>query len=352
MASRPTPDALEPYHVEVDTGGCERCGHGKTWTVVGPDDMAHSVSWEDQEEAEDFARAMNCAYAAGRAADPGVGGRPEPCGDEHDMRNGDDWQKARCGLAVGHLGSHEGMAHGHRWFWNAHAAGIMRDFHPTTNAPLQHRPLADSLSDGPVTMTKKQLREQRRAEKETEAEGRDVRAAADVRPVMNEPDHLADAIARVLGPNDRDDDIPVETRRELMQCAVSNGRISYYYLCNIWRRGKLAGKGCHMDLKRLVIDLQAHAKEHGWQDTDEPISALLAWRPGVGGGSSSPWQNIETAPKDQIALFWTVQQYEPPAFVRPNLGRLSVGKYGHWSSLEKATHWMPLPSPPAAETEP
>ena len=136
-------------------------------------------------------------------------------------------------------------------------------------------------------MTKKQLREQRRAEKETEAEGRDVRAAADVRPVMNEPDHLADAIARVLGPNDRDDDIPIETRRELMQCAVSNGRISYYYLCDIWRRGRLAGKGCHMDLERLVIDLQAHAKEHGWQDTDEPISALLVWRPGVGGGSSS-----------------------------------------------------------------
>lgn len=42
-------------------------------------------------------------------------------------------------------------------------------------------------------------------------------------------------------PIERDDDIPVETRRELMQCATSNGRISYYYLCDVWRRGKRAG---------------------------------------------------------------------------------------------------------------
>lgn len=30
-------------------------------------------------------------------------------------------------------------------------------------------------------------------------------------------------------------------------------------------------------LEALVADLQAHAKEHGWQDVDEPIAALLAW---------------------------------------------------------------------------
>jgi hypothetical protein len=89
-------------------------------------------------------------------------------------------------------------------------------------------------------MTKKQLREARRAEKETQ--GQDVRAASDVRPVLNQPDALADAIAHVLGPNQRDDDIPVETRRELMQCATSNGRINYYYLCDIWRRGRRAGE--------------------------------------------------------------------------------------------------------------
>jgi hypothetical protein len=87
-------------------------------------------------------------------------------------------------------------------------------------------------------MAKKQ-REARRAEKE--AEGQDVRPASDVRPVLNSPDLLVDAIARVVGPEGRDDDIPVETRRELMQCATNNGRINYWYLCDLWRRGKRVG---------------------------------------------------------------------------------------------------------------
>ena len=32
------------------------------------------------------------------------------------------------------------------------------------------------------------------------------------------------------------------------------------------------------DLVGLVLNLQAHAREHGWQDCDEPIAALLALR--------------------------------------------------------------------------
>lgn len=32
-------------------------------------------------------------------------------------------------------------------------------------------------------------------------------------------------------------------------------------------------------LETLVLTLQAHAKEQGWQDVDEPIAALLAWTP-------------------------------------------------------------------------
>lgn len=35
-----------------------------------------------------------------------------------------------------------------------------------------------------------------------------------------------------------DSDIPIETRRELMQCATANGSISYYYLCDLFRRGR------------------------------------------------------------------------------------------------------------------
>jgi hypothetical protein len=42
-----------------------------------------------------------------------------------------------------------------------------------------------------------------------------------------------------------DDDIPVDVRRELMSCATSNGRISYYYLCEVWRRGRASAKETH-----------------------------------------------------------------------------------------------------------
>jgi hypothetical protein len=31
------------------------------------------------------------------------------------------------------------------------------------------------------------------------------------------------------------------------------------------------------DVQALVLALQAHAKEHGWQDYDDPIADLLAW---------------------------------------------------------------------------
>lgn len=39
---------------------------------------------------------------------------------------------------------------------------------------------------------------------------------------------------------------------------------------------ELARQLCH--LERLVMDLQRHAREQGWQDVDDPIAALLAWR--------------------------------------------------------------------------
>jgi hypothetical protein len=58
------------------------------------------------------------------------------------------------------------------------------------------------------------------------------------------------------------------------------------------------------------------------------------------------WQPIETAPKDGI---W-VLLYSPP-------GGFSVARYwpsfgfrgGFWDG--DATHWMPLPAPPAQEGE-
>jgi hypothetical protein len=47
--------------------------------------------------------------------------------------------------------------------------------------------------------------------------------------------------ARPYDVEKEDGDIPVETRRALLECAASNGRISYYYLLYVWRRGWSAG---------------------------------------------------------------------------------------------------------------
>lgn len=55
----------EPFRVEVEKAGCERCGHGTQWTVVGPNEVAISQSFEDQELAEDIAEYMNQGFRAG-----------------------------------------------------------------------------------------------------------------------------------------------------------------------------------------------------------------------------------------------------------------------------------------------
>ena len=69
---------------------------------------------------------------------------------------------------------------------------------------------------------------------------------------------------------ERDDDIPVETRRELMQCAVGNGRISYYYLCDVFRRGRESAKA--------VDAVDPHADSTGTLSTrdDESSSSSRA----------------------------------------------------------------------------
>lgn len=56
----------EPFRVEVDHEGCMYCNRGKQWTVVGPDGVASSTSWEDEDDAEKHARDMNYAFAQGR----------------------------------------------------------------------------------------------------------------------------------------------------------------------------------------------------------------------------------------------------------------------------------------------
>ncbi len=55
----------EPFFVEVEKNGCELCGHGKQWTVVGPDGVAIGQSFEDEELAADIAEYMNQGFHAG-----------------------------------------------------------------------------------------------------------------------------------------------------------------------------------------------------------------------------------------------------------------------------------------------
>lgn len=54
------------YSAEVDTPGCEACGLGARWNVVGPDDVATSTIYEDQELAEEVAEDLSAAYRAGQ----------------------------------------------------------------------------------------------------------------------------------------------------------------------------------------------------------------------------------------------------------------------------------------------
>lgn len=58
------------YCIEQDTPGCNECGEGATWWVIGPDGVASSISYGDKEEAEFLARALNAAYELGRQSTP------------------------------------------------------------------------------------------------------------------------------------------------------------------------------------------------------------------------------------------------------------------------------------------
>ena len=73
----------------------------------------------------------------------------------------------------------------------------------------------------------------------------------------------------------------------------------------------------------------------------------------------SEWQPIATAPKGLEALFWVVPKQPSESFCDSSgkpicvegSGRLLMGKFGQWSSLEKATNWQPPPSSPGSRDE-
>lgn len=69
------------------------------------------------------------------------------------------------------------------------------------------------------------------------------------------------------------------------------------------------------------------------------------------------WRPIETAPKNAEGLFWirpgTVEDGDwfcdtsgNPILALDTAPRIHMGKNRTWSSLMKATHWMPLPDAP------
>ena len=58
-----------PYFIEVCENGCSKCGADRTWDVIGPDGVALSQSYHDEEDASWLAEQLNDAYFAGRVAE-------------------------------------------------------------------------------------------------------------------------------------------------------------------------------------------------------------------------------------------------------------------------------------------
>ena len=58
----------EPYTVVVENLGCPHCNRGRTWTVLGPDGVAGSTSYEDVADAHSEAAMKNAAYHKGQEA--------------------------------------------------------------------------------------------------------------------------------------------------------------------------------------------------------------------------------------------------------------------------------------------
>jgi hypothetical protein len=61
----PLEHAKDAYFVEPEKEGCRRCGQGKTWNVIGPDDLALSTTFEDKDDAEHHASILSEAWRLG-----------------------------------------------------------------------------------------------------------------------------------------------------------------------------------------------------------------------------------------------------------------------------------------------
>lgn len=56
-----------PFRVER-IEGCGQCGHGVLFDVIGPDDVAHSTQYGDEEEANSVRDGFDRAYELGKQA--------------------------------------------------------------------------------------------------------------------------------------------------------------------------------------------------------------------------------------------------------------------------------------------
>lgn len=68
----------------------------------------------------------------------------------------------------------------------------------------------------------------------------------------------------------------------------------------------------------------------------------------------NPWRSIDSAPRDEYLMFWIVPLGVDDCYTDTSGNPIRIdfkphimlNKYGRWSALSKATHWMPLPIPP------
>lgn len=97
--------AFEPYIVEVEKNGCEKCGAAKQWRIVFlPEDISLSTMYGDYEEAADLAEELNDAYAKGvRSVAPAPASAAIPkqeCGHSvaHEVRAAENGELLYCDI--------------------------------------------------------------------------------------------------------------------------------------------------------------------------------------------------------------------------------------------------------------
>lgn len=99
--TEPTP----AYGVKEANPGCAHCGAGKTYDVIGPGGVAESITWDDIEDAEAFADALNDAYRQGQETAPPINNGNTFVFCDHVVQLAPDDHRG-CVRGAGHNGPH------------------------------------------------------------------------------------------------------------------------------------------------------------------------------------------------------------------------------------------------------